>query len=101
MELIGQFSVDSGMAMVGDPCYLSDFENWDDSVESFDEHPKHKGKYSYLGACNATLEKGYGQLGLASAVAFNTGYGDGLYPVYAKFNDDGRISRIVIEFDEL
>ena len=99
MELIGYFSVDSGMAMIGDPCYLSDFENWDDSVESFDEHPKHKGKYSYLGACNATLEKSYGELGNATSVVFNTGYGDGLYAVYAKTNHHGKITKIVVEFE--
>ena len=99
MKLIGHFSVDSGQAMVGDPCYI---DYWDTNKnEDFDKHPQYAGTYSYLGACNATLTKNYGELGLGTAVVFTTGYGDGLYPVYAKFNDDGRISKIVIEFDEL
>jgi len=34
------------------------------------------------------------------AVAFTTGYGDGCYPVYAEFNDEGRIAKIVIDFIE-
>jgi hypothetical protein len=98
MTLIGHIAVDSGQAMVGDPCYLDEWEPWNDSTEEFDEHPKHAGKYSYLGACNATLDKGYGELGMASGVVFSTGYGDGLYPVYAEINDDGRVARVVIEF---
>jgi len=71
LHLIGQFSVDSGQAIVGDPCYLN---NW------------------------KTLGKGFGQLGGSSAVAFSTGYGDGLYPVYADINEDGLIGLIVIDF---
>lgn len=30
-------------------------------------------------------------------VAFSSGYGDGLYPVYAEYNDDGRIVRVTID----
>ena len=98
MTLIGQFSVDSGQAMVGDPCYLDEWELWNNNTEEFENHVNHVGKYSYLGACNATLDKGYGMLGMASGVVFSTGYGDGVYPVYAEFDEDGRVARIVIEF---
>jgi hypothetical protein len=99
MTLIGQFAVDSGQAIVGDPCYLDDWEPWNDKKVSFDEHVNKVGHYGYLGACNATLGKGFGQLG-NQAVAFSTGYGDGLYPVYANINEDGRITKVVIIFDE-
>jgi hypothetical protein len=95
MTYIGTFIVDSGQAMVGDPCYL---DSWKYEYDNFDDHPKHSGEYSYLGACNATLTDGYGELGRGNAVVFNTGYGDGAYPVYAKFNDEGRIAQIVIDF---
>lgn len=98
LTLIGQFSVDSGQAMVGDPCYLDEWQPWNSEEHNFEDHPQHKGEYGYLGACNATLEKGFGQLGMASAVAFSTGYGDGLYPVYAHINEDGRIGMVVIDF---
>lgn len=98
MILIGQFAVDSGQAMVGDPCYIDDWETWNGDAEPFEDHVKHVGKYSYLGACNATLDKGYGELGMASAVVFSTGYGDGLYPVYAHINEDGRVAKVVIDF---
>lgn len=93
----GSFAVDSGQAIVGDPCYLNEWKNWEDGTE-FD-HEAHKGEYGYLGACGTTIADNYGQLGNADAVVFSTGYGDGLYPVYVKLNDDGRIGMVVIDFD--
>jgi hypothetical protein len=97
LKLIGKFGVDSGQAMIGDPCYLESWETWDDKVQDFNDHPQHKGKYSYLGACNTTIENSYGELGHATAVVFNTGFGDGLYPVYAQINE-GIVEKIVIDF---
>ena len=99
LQLIGEFSVDSGQAIVGDPCYLNEWKHWDnDSTEKFDEYENRKGEYGYLGSCEATITKGFGQLGGMSAVAFSTGYGDGLYPVYAHINEDGRVGMVVIDF---
>jgi hypothetical protein len=98
--LIGQFAVDSGQAMVGDPCYLDEWKNWDSEVDNFESHANKVGEYGYLGAANATLGKGFGQLGGDSAVVFSTGYGDGLYPVYANINEDGRITKVVILFED-
>jgi hypothetical protein len=95
MTLIGSFTVDSGQAMVGDPCYL---DNWISEYEDFEDWKKSGGQYGYLGACEATLTEGYGELGMGNAVVFTTGYGDGLYPVYAEFNEDGRVAKIVIDF---
>lgn len=94
----GSFTVDSGQAMVGDPCYLDEWKKWEDGTP-FD-HEKHKGEYGYLGACGVTISENFGQLGNGSAVAFSTGYGDGIYPVYVKLNDDGRVSMVVIDFEE-
>lgn len=99
LTLIGQFAVDSGQAMVGDPCYLDEWKPWDsDSGIPFDEHAKSAGEYSYLGACEATINRGFGELGISSSVVFSTGYGDGLYPVYAHINEDGRVGMVVIDF---
>lgn len=98
LTLIGQFAVDSGQAMIGDPCYLDDWKPWNADKDDFNEHINREGEYGYLGACNATLGKGFGQIGGESAVVFQTGYGDGLYPVYANINEDGRVGMIVIDF---
>ena len=98
LTLIGQFSVDSGQAMVSDPCYLEDWKPWDSEVDNFESHANKEGEYGYLGACNATLGKGFGELGQGKSVVFQTGYGEGLYPVYANINEDGRVGLIVIDF---
>jgi hypothetical protein len=98
LQLIGQFAVDSGQAIVGDPTYLDEWKTWNSEVDNFEDHVNKVGEYGYLGACNATLGKGFGQLGGSSAVAFSTGYGDGLYPVYADITEDGRVGMIVIDF---
>jgi len=93
---IGYFSVDSGQAMVGDPCYLDD---WDTNKNDEWNLEGKNGDYSYHGASAATIANSYGELGNAKAVVFSTGYGDGLYPVYAIMQDD-RVSKIVIDFME-
>ncbi|MFN7322975.1 MAG: DUF4241 domain-containing protein, partial [bacterium] len=98
VPLIGEVAVASGQAMGGDPCNLDDWKPWDSETVKFEEHKNKAGEYGYLGACEATIGKGFGQLGGASAVAFSTGYGDGLYPVYAHINEDGRVGLIVIDF---
>jgi hypothetical protein len=152
LQLIGEFRVASGQAIVGDPCYLEDWIPWDQETVAWDEKDNKGGEYGYLGACNATLKKGFGELGNQEecdlcegkgirtdengvkigmdkkklstkqsqklgrsigfcngcegvgkndhhkAVAFSTGYGDGLYPVYANINEDGRVGLIVIDF---
>ena len=94
--LAGYFSVDSGQAMVGDPCYL---DNWDTNKNNDWNIDGKQGQYSYHGASATTLANSYGELGHAKAVVFNTGYGDGLYPVYVQINDDGRVSKVVIDFE--
>ncbi len=98
LTLIGQFAVDSGQAMIGDPCYLDEWKPWNAEEDNFEDHVNKKGEYGYLGSCEATLGVGFGQLGNASSVVFSTGYGDGLYPVYAHINEDGRVGMIVVDF---
>ena len=93
----GSFAVDSGQAMVGDPCYLDKWKVWEDGTP-FDYEAK-KGEYGYLGASGRTLSDTFGQLGSTDAVVFSTGYGDGLYPVFVQVNSEGRVTKVVIDFD--
>jgi hypothetical protein len=103
--LVGRVGVDAGMVMVGDPCYLdkygkesSDGFEWVES-EVDAQKTKQKYDYSYSGACAATLgENLAGELGRADAVAVSSGYGDGVYPVYAHYNHEGRIERLEVVF---
>lgn len=92
-ELAGHFGVDAGIVWIGDPCYIlhkekeklpdtlgkdwGDFCNkLGDEITTFGYRPDHP--------------EGLG-------VVVQTGYGDGLYPVYVH-RDDGVIAAIFIDF---
>lgn len=87
-ELIGVVGVDSGQLMICDPCYID--SNWE--RQEFDpDTPKWRREAEGLGynhVCRVTSQKPGGGIpyllghdGLA--VAFRSGYGDGIYEVYA------------------
>lgn len=95
LQLVGGFAVDSGQAMVGDPCYLDGWKT--NEGEEWNLEGK-IGQYSYHGASATTLANDFGVLGDGHAVVFNTGYGDGFYPVYAEVDEEGRVVKIVIDF---
>lgn len=80
---IGDFQVDTGTAIIGDPCHVEDVEV---GVQDLDER----------GTSCPIASNGMGR-----AVFFQTGMGDGIYPVFAEFEDGplGRaIARIYVEF---
>ena len=91
---IGSFGVDSGTVMIVDPCYVLDGEgkyplsfghNWEEFVvmNLMDEDGNH-----------LDSKQLHGEMGVVSS----TGYGDGVYPVYARMAE-GRIMEIRILFD--
>lgn len=98
---IGYVAVDSGQIMITDPGYVN---GW--GKEGFGEAGL--GHYSYGGACATTLtDEQAGQLNFDAghagvAVVSSTGYGDGLYPVYAHYSETDdwgkRITRLEIVF---
>ena len=96
LHYAGMIAIDSGQAMVGDPAYL---DNWDTNKNEEWNIEGKEGQYSYHGASATTQENGYGALDIGKAIVFNTCYGDGVYPVYVKLNDDGRVSMVVIDFE--
>ena len=49
---------------------------------------------------NESLAGDFFVKGFGTAVASSTGYGDGVYPVYATYNDEGIIAKLEIEFIE-
>ena len=67
---------------------------------------KHETKYpfSYNACCKATLsEDGYDQLNYSMGhpgvgVAFRTAFGDGMYPVFAVYNEDGDLMKVEVQF---
>lgn len=113
---IGDVGVDSGQLMITDPCYVKDFDSQEDVdffeslPESVDlnshhnEEPLNSYPYTYGGAsaasCNRdrgsslTGENGFSSMG----ACFSTGYGDGVYPVYLEYNNEGRVKSVTVEF---
>ena len=87
LQLIGTFFVDSGQAIIGDPLYLDKWKSSTAEDFNIDDHVNHVDEYSYMGAANATLTKGFGTLGDHDATVFSTGNVDGLYPVYAQIEE--------------
>ncbi len=80
---IGVVGVDSGTILLGDPCYWLSNKDWKKEVlnPNFDLSRE---IYYDLG------HKGKG-------VLVSSGYGDGSYPVFAKFKDD-RVKEVKIKF---
>ena len=101
--VVGQIVVDSGQAMIGDPCYLDDWKTWDKENTKFEEHENSAGEYGYLGACNATLGNGFGGLGAGvngASNAFVFSLPDGYYPIYAVLNEDGDVDEISVKIKD-
>tara|TARA_R100000951_G_C2602155_1_gene168517 strand:- start:610 stop:945 length:336 start_codon:yes stop_codon:yes gene_type:complete len=103
-ELLGMFGVDSGQVMIGDPCYLSDWKNNEFKTEQSEMgHKQIQIKdYSYNGACQMTINEQMGgelknKNGAVLSVVSSTGFGDGVYPVYAT-KKDGRVKELTIKF---
>ena len=98
--------------------YPKDFNNYNDPIPDYgmsmndllsngqaSKLPRDKAKeqFSYNAVANITLREpnhgaipfSWGNPGLA--VAFASGYGDGLYPVTGFVNEEGRIMKVVID----
>ncbi len=89
---IGVIGVDAGLCWLGDPCYVfgkdasHKWGTWMDFVNSIKDRvlPTTQ-QFNY--------EMGHAGLG----VLVSTGYGDGLYPVYAEI-EDNRVKSVTVEF---
>lgn len=63
-----------------------------------------KNPFSYNACAKATLsDEGYGQLNYTMGhagvgVAFRTAWGDGMYPVYAVYDDNGNLLKVEVVF---
>jgi hypothetical protein len=96
MKQIGEIGVDAGLCWIGDPCYILHAEpapkaigkDWGEFCDLLHED----GAYP---TCKQ-LHYDLGHVGLG--VVVSTGYGDGTYPVYAEFNDEGRVASVRVDF---
>lgn len=86
-EQVGTITVDSGTVVIADPCYL-------DSLDS-----------SYMDAViGATTDGMAGNVKIfthfGEAVVSRTAFGDGRYPVFVEYREDGRVSKVIIDFEQ-
>ena len=108
---LGEVGVDSGQLMIVDPCYMAPWE-----ADSPVSGPKGDGftrtwRLAYSDACAVTCPDGHNSPGFTGtryggnfgkhdeALAFPSGYGDGVYPVYAEINGDGRVVSVTVYMD--
>jgi hypothetical protein len=90
---IGEIGVDAGLCWVGDPCYIH-HNGGENKPEQFgkdwEEFCAILSKLTHEHEDNSCQ---FGDLG----VCVSTGYGDGCYPVYAKYAN-GRLSEVRVVF---
>lgn len=91
LEQVGTFTVDSGIVMIGDPCYL---DRW--NTEELPADPDEPiDPYGYAAACEVALSpEGAGDLDCEASVV--AAVGDGIYPVFVERDARGRITAIHI-----
>jgi hypothetical protein len=97
-EHIGEIGVDAGLCWLGDPCYVFHKENPPVEIgtdwSGFCDILKDKEMFDNKQHAQFNYDLGHNGLG----VCVSTGYGDGCYPVLAKFNKEGRIAEVKITF---
>lgn len=92
MEYIGDVWVDSGTVWIGDPCYVISKEA-NNSPDTWSEY------------CDLVSDKFDGPerftqpFGPGIGLEIQTTWGDGSYPVHVERNDDGKITKAIIDFD--
>jgi hypothetical protein len=101
---VGVIGVDAGLCWIGDPCYIlhkSEKEkpeaigtDWPDFVNRLYGNNL-CGESSCVVGKQMKYDLGHSGLG----VVVSTGYGDGLYPVYAEVKD-GRVAKVWVDFME-
>jgi len=95
-KLIGRIGVDAGLCWIGDPCYVLPDDasqnpgaDWDTFCEELSKVPNPTAK-------SFNFQNVLGGEGVG--VCVSTGYGDGFYPVEAKYNDEGLIAEVIVTF---
>ncbi len=94
-EKVGEIGVDAGLCWVGDPCYIMGEDASSHPCKTWNEFCDKLQRGEKKGIMQWNYPLGHAGLG----VTVETGYGDGVYPVYVKRNDEGRIMQVKVMFD--
>lgn len=84
-EFVGAVGVDSAQILIGDPCYFLTEEKYKELINI-------RKKYNWK---RSTVKLPYK---MSCGIVTSSGYGDGVYNVYIKKNDDGRVMEAKIVF---
>ena len=89
---IGEVWVDAGVIWIGDPCYVI--------TEDAKYPPKTWSEFCNMSSEAGLFSRGYAEtLGTGLGIELLTAYGDGTYPVFVQKNEDGRTSKVMIDFE--
>ncbi len=94
--LVGRVNVDTGQVIVVDPSFLDTWKN-----DDYDQGKPERNDFSHSAATRILLSSTKaGQLeeGNKLAVVSEAGYGEGTYQVYATYSNEGRVTKLEIEF---
>ena len=91
-KVIGKVAVDSGSILISDPSYIND----EFSIEGDDIYDIYPDLDRYR---QISTKEAKHIMKIPIAVTLQTGYGDGVYPVTAHYNKDGRIAKVVVDFE--
>lgn len=96
-RLAGFFAVDAGLCWIGDPCYF-----WPDDRNEQPRPVMKEAGAEWADFCNTLEQERFDERGTADfdglGVVVSTGHGDGQYPVFVTYDEDGIVSRVTIEF---
>lgn len=92
----GVIGVDAGICWIGDPCYILHQDNPETNVGVLGrDWPEFCAKIRDNLVTQFNYSLGHPGLG----VVVSTGYGDGTYPVFVKYNKEGRVVEVKVVFD--
>jgi len=95
---LGSVGVDSGQLMISDPCcVLPEDEETQEARRQQGMKDMRNTYPTYQEAMAITDTATFGVLREEMAVLFLAGHGDGIYPVFGKLNETGRIVEVVID----
>jgi len=101
-QKIGTLPVDAGCIMLVDPCYVLPDSRQNSSGDVVKEAP-----YDYKDMLEGMEEEGWPRefkvkpknYSMPLGMIVESGYGDGEYPVYAEYNREGRLVKVMVDFD--
>lgn len=97
---VGDCYVDSGRIWIGDPAYILDGSHYESGTPNVEEigYKEDDAEHAQPALDGAPQVLAVDPLGKGLGLIFPSGQGDGIYPVYIRLGDDGRVEAAYITF---